>query len=34
MRMDLTAEKAVEWACNVDANSSGPIKTYTLTDAV
>ena len=34
MRMGLTAEKAVEWACNVDANSSGPIKTYTLTDAV
>lgn len=30
MRMGLTAEEAVKWACNVDANSSGPIKTYSL----
>ena len=34
MRMGLTAEEAVKWACNVDANSSEPIKTYSLTDAV
>ena len=34
MRMGLTAEEAVKWACNVDANSSEPIKTYRLTDAV
>ena len=34
MRMGLTAEEAVKWACNVDANSSGPIKTYPLSDAV
>jgi hypothetical protein len=34
MRMELTAEESVKWACNVDANSSGPIKTYRLTDAV
>ena len=30
LRMDLTAEEAVNWACNVDANSSGPVKTYSL----
>jgi hypothetical protein len=34
LRMDLTAEEAVGWACNVDANSSGPIKTYKLDDAI
>ena len=34
MRMGLTAEEAVKWACNVDASSSEPIKTYRLTDAV
>ena len=34
MRMDLTAEESVGWACNVDANSSGPIKTYKLDDAI
>jgi len=34
MRMGLTAEEAVGWACNVDANSSGPVKTYPLDDAV
>jgi len=32
LRMGLTAEEGVEWACNVDANSSGPIKTYSLDD--
>ena len=30
MRMGLPAQEAVEWACNVDSNSSGPIKTYSL----
>jgi hypothetical protein len=34
MRMGLTAEEAVKWACNVDANSSEPIKTYSLNDAI
>jgi hypothetical protein len=34
LRMGLTAEEGVEWACNVDVNSSGPIKTYNLDDAV
>jgi len=34
MRMHLTAEEAVGWACNVDASSSLPIKTYRLADAV
>ena len=34
MRMGLTAEEAVGWACNVDANSSGPVKTYSLDDAL
>jgi hypothetical protein len=34
MRMDLTAEESVGWACNVDANSSGPIKTYKVDDAL
>lgn len=30
MRMGLSAEEAVKWACNVDLNSSEPIKTYAL----
>ena len=30
MRMGLTAEEAVKWACNVDAKSHEPIKTYRL----
>jgi hypothetical protein len=34
LRMGLTTEEAVKWACNVDANSSEPIKTYSLEDAV
>lgn len=34
LRMGLTAEEGVEWACNVDVNSSGPIKTYKLDDAI
>jgi hypothetical protein len=34
LRIGLTAEKSVEWACNVDVNSSGPIKTYKLDDAI
>jgi hypothetical protein len=34
LRMGLTAEEGIEWACNVDANSSGPIKTYGLDDAL
>ena len=34
LRMGLTAEEGVEWACNVDANSNGPIKTYKLDDAI
>jgi len=28
--MGLTAEEAVKWACNVDAKSHEPIKTYRL----
>ena len=34
MRMGLTAEEAVSWACNVDVNSSGPIKSYPLDNAL
>ena len=34
MRMGLTAEEAVKWACNVDINSSEPVKTYKLDDAL
>jgi hypothetical protein len=34
MRMGLTAEEAIGWACNVDANSSGPVKTYSLDNAL
>lgn len=34
LRMGLTAEEAVSWACNVDANSHEPIKTYKLDDAL
>ena len=30
MRMGLTAEEAVKWACNVDLKSHEPIKTYKL----
>ena len=30
MRMGLTAEEAVKWACNVDLKSNEPIKTYAL----
>ena len=30
MRMGLTAEEAVKWACNVDLKSHEPIKTYAL----
>lgn len=30
MRMGLTAEDAIKWACNVDLHSSEPIKTYPL----
>ena len=30
MRMGLTAEEAVKWACNVDLKSHEPIKTYNL----
>ena len=30
MRMGLTAEEAVKWACNVDSKSHEPIKTYQL----
>jgi hypothetical protein len=30
MRMGLTAEESVKWACNVDAKSHEPIKTYNL----
>ena len=32
MRMGLTAQEAAKWACDVDMNSSGPIKTYGLDD--
>lgn len=34
LRMGLTAEEAVSWACNVDANSHEPIKTYKVDDAL
>ena len=30
LRMDLSAEEAVKWACNVDLKSSEPLKTYLL----
>jgi hypothetical protein len=30
MRMGLSAEEAVKWACNVDSKSSEPIKIYNL----
>ena len=30
MRMRLTAEEAVKWACNVDSKSHEPIKAYQL----
>ena len=30
MRMGLTAQEAVKWACNVDSKSHEPIKTYKL----
>ena len=30
MRMGLSAEESVKWACNVDLKSSEPIKTYQL----
>jgi 20S proteasome alpha/beta subunit len=30
MRMGLSAEEAVKWACNVDLESHEPIKTYAL----
>jgi len=30
MRMGLTAEESVKWACNVDLKSSEPIKIYKL----
>lgn len=30
MRMGLTAQEAVKWACNVDLKSNEPIKTYSL----
>jgi hypothetical protein len=30
MRMGLSAEEAVKWACNVDLKSHEPIKTYKL----
>ena len=32
MRMGLTPQEAVSWACNVDSNSHEPIKTYSLDD--
>jgi hypothetical protein len=34
MRMGLSAEEGVKWACQVDVNSSGAIKTYKLDNAV
>ena len=34
MRMGLSAEEGVKWACQVDVNSSGEIRTYKLSDAV
>jgi hypothetical protein len=30
LRMGLTAQEAVKWACNVDLKSHEPIKTYSL----
>jgi hypothetical protein len=30
MRMGLTAQEAIKWACNVDLKSHEPIKTYKL----
>lgn len=30
MRMGLTAEESVKWACNVDLHSSEPVKSYPL----
>ena len=30
LRMELSAEEAVKWACNVDLKSSEPLKTYSL----
>jgi hypothetical protein len=30
MRMGLTAEESVKWACNVDLKSHEPIQTYNL----
>ena len=30
LRMDLSAEEAVKWACNVDLKSSEPLKIYSL----
>jgi len=30
MRMGMTAEEAVKWACNVDLKSHEPVKTYKL----
>lgn len=30
MRIGLTAEEAVKWACNVDLKSHEPIRTYSL----
>jgi hypothetical protein len=30
LRMELSAEEAVKWACNVDLKSHEPIKTYAL----
>ena len=30
MRMGLSAEEAVKWACNVDLKSHEPVKTYNL----
>lgn len=30
MRMGLTAEESVKWACNVDLKSHEPIKTYNI----
>jgi hypothetical protein len=32
LRMGLSAEEAVKWACNVDLKSHEPIKTYSLDD--
>jgi len=30
LRMGLSAEEAVKWACNVDLMSHGPVRTYSL----